>query len=136
VERYRRVGVLCIPLEVEGSVEVEARVAAAGARRAPDGIDDGTMPAETAARNLGTRRMFVCGKDNSIGGLLRLACSRAAAATSELQPKFLDTGLPQSMVGLPGVSHRFRQMGVAWPTMPGAPSRPWTKVKKLWLGIG
>ena len=77
VERYRRVGVF---FEVEGRVEVEVRVAAAGTRRAPDGVDDGTMPADTAARNLGTRRMLVCKRDNSMGGVLRLACSNAAAA--------------------------------------------------------
>jgi hypothetical protein len=81
VERYRRAGVLCT-LEVGGGVGVEARAAAAGARRALDGIDDGTMPADTAARNLGTRRMFVCKEDKSIGGLSKLACSRAAAANN------------------------------------------------------
>jgi hypothetical protein len=72
LERYRRVCVVFDNLGVGGRVGVAVTAAAAGARRGPDGIDDETKPAGAGARNLGKRRMLVCGGKNSIGGALVL----------------------------------------------------------------
>ena len=111
--------------------------AAAGARRAPQGSDDGTKPAGMAVRNLGMRRMLMCGVDDQLAVLegcrsvSRVSCHGREHSSS--QNFHGDGGQKWACQGR--ISHIFGSehcYGVAC----SAKQLPRTSSgQKLWLGI-
>ena len=116
--------------------------AAAGARRAPQGSDDGTKPAGMAVRNLGMRRMLMCGVDDSIGGPVEgcRSVSRVSCHGREQDSSSQNFhGRWGTEVGLPGpdqphssAEHCCSVACSAKQLSRGPPSSG----QKLWLGIG